>query len=84
MKLIPAVFFQKRVNGVDAEVKVPERLEMFDSELREVVGGLSIGGNPIGGGGGIVIGGGDGSGGHTTYSYSAGWLDVLQPDDSTY
>jgi hypothetical protein len=82
-KLIPAVFFQKRVNGVEAEAKLPERLEMFESELSQVTGGLG-GGGTIGGGGGVVIGGGDGSGGHTTYSWSKGWLDVLQADDSTF
>ncbi|KAB2893763.1 MAG: hypothetical protein F9K40_16955 [Kofleriaceae bacterium] len=38
-KLVPAVFYQKRVDGNHEEVKRPERLELFDSELRRVVGG---------------------------------------------
>lgn len=80
MKLIPAVFFQKKVNGVEAAAKTPERLELFESELRAVVGGLRA-----------VVGGAlptrgltDGSGGTTTYSGSQGWLDVMQADDCTY
>jgi hypothetical protein len=71
-KRIPAVFFQKKLNGVEAAAKTPERLELFESELRAVVGGRSIWG-----------GGGDGSGGITTYSGSQGWLDVAQADDCT-
>jgi len=39
-KLIPAVFFQKHLNGVQEGPKKPERLELFESELREVVGGM--------------------------------------------
>ncbi len=68
-KLIPAVFFQKQVKGGSAptSVKVPERLEMFESELDEVVGGMRR-----------VS---DGSGGSVTFSYSAGWADVEQADD---
>jgi len=68
-KLIPAVFFQKQAQRGTAptSVKVPERLEMFDSELDEIVGGMRR-----------VS---DGSGGSVTYSYSAGWLDVEQADD---
>ena len=80
MKLIPAVFFQKKVNGVEVAAKTPERLELFESELRAVVGGLRA-----------VVGGAlptrgltDGSGGTTTYSGSQGWLDVMQADDCTY
>jgi len=68
-KLIPAVFFQKQLNGVQEDPKKPERLELFESELREVVGGRPILGPP------------DGSGGYTTYSGSAGWADVMQADD---
>jgi hypothetical protein len=71
VKLIPAVFFQKRLNGVEAATKKPERLELFESELRAVVGGMPIGGP-------------DGSGGHQTYSGSFGWADVMNLDDSTY
>ena len=80
MKLIPAVFFQKRVNGVEAAAKTPERLELFESELRAVVGGLRAmvsGALPTRG---LT----DGSGGTTTYSGSQGWLDVMQADDCTY
>jgi len=39
-KLIPAVFFQKQLNGVKETPAKPERLELFESELRAVVGGL--------------------------------------------
>ncbi|MEZ4238065.1 MAG: hypothetical protein R3F59_18345 [Myxococcota bacterium] len=69
--IIPAVFFQKREDGLQDGVKTPEALELFEDELRAVTGG-------------VPKGGGDGSGGTTTFSYSAGWLDVLQPDDCTY
>lgn len=82
-KLIPAVFFQKQLNNDDAAIKTPERLELFESELRAVVGGqFSIGGGTggVGGVGGVS----DGSGGTTTYSGSQGWLDVEQADDCTY
>jgi hypothetical protein len=65
-KIIPAVFFQKQLNGVQEAPKKPERLELFESELREVVGGLRVN---------------DGSGGSVTFSYSAGWADVEQADD---
>jgi hypothetical protein len=71
-KRIPAVFAQKKLNGVEAAAKTPERLELFESELRAVVGGRPI------------IGGGDGSGGHQTFSGSQGWADVAQGDDSTF
>ena len=71
-KRIPAVFFQKKLNGVEAAAKTPERLELFESELRGVVGGR------------LILGGGDGSGGITTYSGSQGWLDVAQADDCTH
>lgn len=76
---IPAVFFQKRLKGSStAAVQVPEKLEMFENELAEVVGGLraNVGTAAIG-----ARRVGDGSGGTTTYSYSAGWLDVEQADD---
>jgi len=80
VKLIPAVFFQKKVNGVEAAAKTPERLELFESELRAVVGGAlrAVGGTLP------TRGLGDGSGGTTTYSGSQGWLDVMQADDCTY
>lgn len=64
-KVIPAVFFQKQLNGEQDGVKKPERLELFESELREVVGGMRY----------------QEPGDDTTYSYSDGWADVLQPDD---
>jgi hypothetical protein len=67
-KVIPAVFFQKQLDGVTGDVQKPERLAVYESQLRKVVGG-----NPIGGRRQV-----DGS---TTFSYSAGWADVLQADD---
>ena len=39
-KIIPALFFQKQLNGVKEVPQKPERLELFESELRTVVGGL--------------------------------------------
>ena len=80
MKLIPAVFFQKQVNGVEAAAKTPERLELFESELRAVVGGAL---RAAVGGALPARGLTDGSGGTTTYSGSQGWLDVAQADDCT-
>jgi hypothetical protein len=71
MKLIPAIFFQKQLNGVKEEVQTPERLDLFESELREVVGGAILSASRLGGTRYYS----------TTYSYSAGWLDVLQADD---
>lgn len=79
MKLIPAVFFQKQVNGVEAAAKTPERLEVFESELRAVVGGTRAAL-----GGALATRLSDGAGGTTTYSGSQGWLDVMQADDCTY
>lgn len=70
MKVIPAVFFQKQLDGVKEDVRKPERLEIFESQMREVVGGaISVGSV------------GAARRGSTTFSYSAGWLDVLQADD---
>jgi hypothetical protein len=86
VKLIPAVFFQKKVDGIEAAAKTPERLELFESELREVVGGvLRAAGGALTGGAARAAptGGPDGSGGLTTYSGSAGWADVMQADDCT-
>ncbi len=68
-KLIPAVFFQKKLNGVEATPKKPKRLELFESELRAVVGGDR------------PVGGPDGSGGVETLSGSFGWLDLSSADD---
>jgi hypothetical protein len=68
-KLIPAVFFQKHLDGIKEAPKKPERLELFESELRKVAGGRPILGPP------------NEYGGYTTYSYSDGWADVLQADD---
>jgi hypothetical protein len=76
--LIPAVFFQKRLKGSTAAVQIPEKLEMFENELDEVVGGLRANVGAVAGGARRV---GDGSGGSVTFSYSAGWLDVEQADD---
>ena len=45
-KIVPAVFFQKHLDGAADVVKKPARLELFDSELQQVTGGRS----PIGGG----------------------------------
>ena len=78
-KVIPAVFFQKQLNGVKEDAQLPERLELFESQLREVAGGLSrlreVSGAKL------TVGGPDGSGGQTTFSGSAGWADVSQGDD---
>ena len=84
MKRIPAVFFQKKLNGAEAAAKVPERLELFESELREVVGAMLFLRGLTGSLGtmrALPTGGSDGSGGVTTYSGSAGWADVMQADD---
>ena len=80
MKLIPAVFFQKKLNGDEAAATTPERLELFESELREVVGG-ALRANV--GGAYVARGVSDGAGGTTTYSGSQGWADVMQADDCT-
>ena len=78
-KVIPAVFFQKQLDGVKEDAQKPKRLELFESQLREVSGGQSrlreVSGARL------TIGGSDGSGGHTTFSGSAGWADVSQGDD---
>jgi hypothetical protein len=73
------VFFQKKVNGAEPTAKLPEKLELYESELREVVGGAlrrSIGGAlPTRAFDDIF------KVGTTTYSGSAGWADVMQADD---
>jgi hypothetical protein len=76
-KIMPAVFFQKKLSGAPKAAKMPERLELFENELREVVGGRP----PVAGR--LPVGEGDGAGGLTTYSGSAGWADVMQADDCT-
>jgi hypothetical protein len=83
MKIVPAVFFQKQLDGVKEDVRKPERLELFESQLREVAGGRAAIGGLAGGsaGGRLTVGESDGSGGSTTFSGSAGWLDVMQADD---
>ena len=68
-KIIPAVFFQKQLDGVKEAPQKPERLELFESELRAVVGGRPILGPP------------NEYGGYTTYSGSDGWADVANADD---
>ena len=78
MKVIPAVLFQKQLNGVKEDAQKPERLALFESQLREVVGGAMILASRLGG---TTLRVADGSGGTTTYSGSAGWLDVEQADD---
>jgi hypothetical protein len=40
-KNIPAVFFQKKLNGAKNAFQKPERLELFENDLRAVVGGMS-------------------------------------------
>jgi hypothetical protein len=60
-KVVPAVFFQKHLDGANVVVKKPERLELYESELRAVSGGRFAVGD--------------------SFSYSAGWADVEQPDD---
>jgi hypothetical protein len=82
-KVMPAVFFQKKLSGAPKAAKVPERLELFENELREVVGGRAQVGAQLPGGGRLTVGEGDGAGGLTTYSGSAGWADVMQADDCT-
>ena len=77
-KLIPAVFFQKELDGVKEGVQIPERLALFESQLREVVGGALAKGTLAGTLSGGKLGYTSGS---TTFSYSAGWADVLQADD---
>lgn len=64
--LIPAVFFQKKLEGSNPTVQKPERLEMFENELDQVVGGVRRNAASYG---------------SDTFSYSAGWLDVEQADD---
>ena len=78
-KVIPAVFFQKQLDGVKEDAQKPERLELYESQLREVAGGQSQLRQAAGAR--LTIGGSDGSGGHTTFSGSAGWADVMQADD---
>ena len=86
-KLIPAVFFQKQLNGVEAATKKPQVLELYESEMQKIVGGRSVA--PIARSGVAASNlrlsedgaPGDGAGGTTTYSGSEGWLDVEQADD---
>ena len=72
---IPAVFFQKQLDGVKQDAQKPEQLAVYESQLRQVVGKSPIGGRRQ------VDGPPDGYGGYTTYSGSAGWADVMQADD---
>ncbi len=69
MKRIPAVFFQKNVSGSQKSAKLPERLELFESELRQAAGGR------------LSRLGAAAAEGTNTYSGSVGWLDVAQADD---
>ena len=84
-RLIPAVFFQKQVNsekqpkGVAAAVKKPLVLDLYESEMRQIVGGRSA---AIFSAESRVTGGTLHYGGEsTTFSGSEGWLDVAQADD---
>ncbi len=81
VSVIPAVFFQKQLDGVKQDAQKPERLALYESQLREVVGRNPILGRRLGGGKQSEVGPPDGSGGFTTYSGSAGWADVMQADD---
>jgi hypothetical protein len=85
-KLIPAVFFQKQLNGVEAPAKKPQVLELYEHEMQKIVGGRS----PLLSAARTSVSGlrytdpdgpPDGSGGITTYSGSEGWADVAQADD---
>jgi hypothetical protein len=78
MKVIPAVLFQKQLNGVKEDAQKPERLALYESQLREVVGGAKLLASRLGG---ATVRVSDSYGGSTTYSGSAGWLDVEQADD---
>jgi hypothetical protein len=85
-KLIPAVFFQKQLNGVEASAKKPEVLELYESEMQKIVGGRAVSALARGISAGSLRFSDpdappDGSGGSTTYSGSEGWLDVAQADD---
>jgi len=82
-KVIPAVFFQKQINGAKEDAQLPERLELFESQLREVAGGASRLAAAAGAlsGARLAVGPSDGFGGHTTFSGSAGWAGVSQGDD---
>ena len=71
MKVIPAIFFQKQLDGVKEDAPKPERLELFESQLRDLVGGTTFLGSRLG----------VARMNSTTFSYSAGWLDVEQADD---
>ena len=39
-KIVPAVWFQNKLNGPLAKVKKPAKLELLEHELAQVVGGL--------------------------------------------
>ena len=86
-KFIPAVFFQKQLNGVEAVAKKPQVLELYEDEMKKIVGGraptLSVARSGVASSVLRNAGDGppDGSGGTTTYSGSEGWLDVEQADD---
>ncbi len=84
-RLIPAVFFQKQLNGEkqlqgEAAVKKPLVLDLYESEMRKIVGGRSAGlsSSMIARG---PVGNLPYNGEVTTYSGSEGWLDVAQADD---
>jgi len=43
-KIIPAVWFQNKLNGPPAKVRKPARLELLESELAQVGGGYRVSG----------------------------------------
>jgi hypothetical protein len=88
-KLIPAVFFQKQLNrekqpsGFEVAVKTPLMLDLFESEMREIVGGKPVEGAYIPPGSPPCSSGPHTLNGMTTYSGSQGWLDCMSADDCT-
>jgi len=43
-KIVPAVWFQNKLNGPLARVKKPAKLELLETELGQIVGGVPAGG----------------------------------------
>ena len=82
-KLVPAVFLQKQLDSkkrpsvLEASIKKPLVLELYEADLQKIVGGEKIVYDPKG------TCTADKETGVTTFSGSAGWLDVQQPDDCT-
>jgi hypothetical protein len=82
-KPIPAVFLQKQLNSeekpIEAAVKKPLVLDLYETEMRKIVGGMSP--TLLNARSSLPGGGVHQSGGVTTFSGSEGWLDVAQADD---